>query len=105
MDLRDATLMFLIESAAHPAVSEIAQSAYDRLVAGEGIDYRVLSDLVDEASGKGVLRAMHQKYALAAGLIEAIVMPVLQEIGRRAPIRSTRTTWQPGEDPLTAGIP
>ena len=49
MDLRDATLMFLIESAAHPAVGEIAQSAYDRLVAGEDIDYRVLSDLVDLA--------------------------------------------------------
>jgi hypothetical protein len=46
---------------------------------------------------------MHQKYGPAA--FEAIVMPVLQEIGRRAPIRSTRTTWQPGEDPLTAGIP
>jgi hypothetical protein len=89
------------ESAAHPAVSEIARSAYDRLVAGEDIDYRVLNDLVDEASGKGVLRAMHQKYGPAA--FDAIVMPVLREIGRRAPIRSTRTTWPPGEDPLTAG--
>ena len=103
MDLRDATLMFLVESAAHPAVREIAQSAYDRLVEGEDIDYRVLSDLVGEASGKGVLRAMHQKYGPAA--FEAIVMPVLQEVGRRAPIRSSRPTWQPGEDPLTAGIP
>jgi hypothetical protein len=27
VDLRDATLMFLAESAAHPAVAEIAQSA------------------------------------------------------------------------------
>ena len=87
MDLRDATLMFLIESAAHPEVSEIAQSAYDRLVEGEDIDYRVLSDLVDEASGKGVLRAMHGKYGPVA--FEAIVMPVLQEVGRRAPIRSS----------------
>jgi hypothetical protein len=103
MDLRDATLMFLIESAAHPAVSEIAQSAYDRLVEGEDIDYRVLSDLVDEASGKGLLRAIHQKYGPAG--FEAIVMPVLREIGRRAPIRSTRSTRQPGEDPLTAGMP
>jgi hypothetical protein len=101
MDLRDATLMFLIESAAYPAVREIAQSAYDRLVAGEDIDYRVLSHLVDEASGKGVLRAMHQKYGAAA--FEAIVMPVLREIGRRAPIRSTRPTWRPGEDPLLPG--
>lgn len=102
MDLKDATLMFLSESAAHPAVAEIAQSAYDRLVEGEDIDYRVLNDLVDEASGKGVLRAMRQKYGPVG--FEAIVMPVLQEIGRRKPVHSTRYTWQPGEDPLTAGI-
>jgi hypothetical protein len=93
MDLKDATLMFLSESAAHPAVAEIAQSAYDRLVEGEDIDYRVLNDLVDEASGKGVLRAMRQKYGPVG--FEAIVMPVLQEIGRRKPVHSTRYTWQP----------
>jgi hypothetical protein len=104
MELKDATLMFLIEAAAYPAVAEIAQSAYHRLAEGEEIDYRVLSDLVGEASGKGVLRAMNQKYSPAA--YEAIIMPVLQEIGRRAPIRSSRPTWQPGDgDPLTAGLP
>jgi hypothetical protein len=103
MDLKDATLMFLVESAGHPAVAEIAQSAYDRLAEGADIDHRVLSDLVEEASGKGVLRAMRQKYGPVA--FEAIIGPVLQEVGRRAPIRSTRYgyTWQPGEDPLTAG--
>ena len=92
MELRDATLMFLAESAAHPAVAEIAQSAYDRLVQGEDVDYQVLSELIDEASGKGVLRAMHAKYSPEA--YEAIIGPVLQEIGRRAPIRSTRTDWR-----------
>jgi hypothetical protein len=104
MDLRDATLMFLTESAAHPAVASLAQSAYDRLAEGEDIDYRVLNELVGEASGKGVLRAMRQKYGPVA--FESIVGPVLQEIGRRKPIRSTRYgyTWQPGEDPLTAEI-
>ena len=103
MDLRDATLMFLTESAACPAVAELAQSAYDRLIEGEDVDYRVLSQLVDEASGKGVLRAIRQKHGPVA--FEAIVGPVLQEIGRRAPIRSNRYgyTWQPGDDPLTAG--
>ncbi len=80
MDLRDATLMFLVESAGHPAVAEIAQSAYDRLAEGEDIDHRVLSDLVEEASGKGVLRAMRQKYGPVA--FEAIIGPVLQEVGR-----------------------
>jgi hypothetical protein len=102
MDLKDATLMFLSESAAYPAVAELAQSAYDRLIEGEDIDYRLLDDLVGEASGKGVLRAMRQKYGPAG--FDAIVMPVLGEIDRRKPIRSTRYTWQPGEDPLTAGI-
>ena len=100
MDLKDATLMFLAESAAHPAVAEIAQSAYDRLVEGEDVDYRVLSDLVGEASGKGVLRAMRQKYGPAA--FDAMVMPILNEVGRRAPIRSSRSSWQPGQDPLMA---
>jgi hypothetical protein len=82
VDLKDATLMFLVEAAGYPAVSEIAQSAYDRLVEGEEVDYRVLSDLVGEASGKGVLDALRQKYDPAA--FEAIVMPILQEAGRRS---------------------
>ena len=33
MDLKDATLMLLSESAAHPAVASLAQSAYDQLAA------------------------------------------------------------------------
>ena len=104
MDLMDATLMFLTEAAEYPAVAEIAQSAYDRMAEGEEADYRVLSDLVGEASGKGVLRALRQRHGQVA--FEAIVMPVLQEVGRRAPIRSSRYgyMWQPGDDPLTAGI-
>ncbi len=77
MDLPDATLMFLVEAAGYPAVAELAQSAHERLVRGEDVAF------------------------------EAIVMPVLQEVGRRAPIRSGRPeyVWQPGEDPLTAGLP
>ena len=77
MDLPDATLMFLVEAAGYPAVAELAQSAHERLVRGEEVAF------------------------------EAIVMPVLQEVGRRAPIRSGRPeyVWQPGEDPLTAGLP
>ncbi|MBO0802179.1 MAG: hypothetical protein J2P25_03775 [Nocardiopsaceae bacterium] len=103
MDLKDATLMFLSESAEYPAVSSIAQSAYDRLAAGEDVDYEVLDELVGEASAKGVLQAMGQKYSPTA--YEAIIAPVLREIGRRKPIRSA---WQPStppgsaDDPLTA---
>jgi hypothetical protein len=102
MDLKDATLMFLSESADHPAVASLAQSAYDRLAVGEEVDYRLLDDLIGEASGKGVLRAMHRKYSPVA--YEAIISPVLDEIGRRKPIRSDRQPPAPGspDDPLTA---
>lgn len=86
MDLRDATLMFLSESAAYPAVTSIAQSAYDRLVESEEIDYRVLDELIGEASGKGVLRELNRKYSREA--FEAMIGPILQEIGRNKPIQS-----------------
>jgi hypothetical protein len=105
MDLKDATLMLLSESADHPTVASIAATVYDRLVLGEPIDYRLLDGLVGEASGKGVLRAIHQKYSPTA--YEAMIMPILQEIGRRKPIRSR---WQPTtpsghqDDPLTASV-
>ncbi len=96
MDLRDAALMFLAETAGY---SEIARSAYDQLRRDGDIDYGVLSDLVDEASGKGALRAMRQKYSPSA--FDAIITPVLQEAVRK-PIRSNRPVWEPepGEDPL-----
>jgi len=94
--------MFLSESAAHPAVSSIAQNAYDRLVEGEEIDYRVLSDLIDEASGKGVLRELNRKYSPEA--FNAMIGPILQEIGRRKPIRSQRPPVAPEDDPLTASV-
>jgi hypothetical protein len=72
MDLKDATLMILIESAAHPGLVELAQSAYDQLTTDGEADYHVLSDMVAEASGKGVLRAIQRKYsATARGHIHA----------------------------------
>jgi hypothetical protein len=55
--------MFLSESAAYPAVASIAQNAHDRLAEGEEIDYRVLSDLIGEASGKGALRELNRRYS------------------------------------------
>jgi hypothetical protein len=102
MDLKDATLMFLSESAAHPAVASVARSAYGRLVEGEQIDYRVLDELIGEASGKGVLRDLHRKYSPQA--YEAMIGPILQEIGRTKPILSRRPPVAPGDDPLTAPV-
>ncbi len=71
MDIKDATLMMLSESAGHPAVASIARSVYERLANEEPVDYRLLDDLIGEASGKGVLRALHAKYSPAA--YEAII--------------------------------
>jgi hypothetical protein len=99
MDLKDATLMFLSESAAHPAVSSIAQSAYDRLADGDDVDYRVLKELIGEASGKGVLRDMRRKYGPVA--FDAMITPILQEIGQRAPVPPRRRP-APESDPLAA---
>jgi hypothetical protein len=100
MNLQDATLVFLAESAEDPSVASIARSVYGRLLDGEAVDYRMLDDLIGEASGKGVLRAMRHKYDLVA--FEAILDPIMQEIGRTKPIRSSRPEWHPapGEDPL-----
>ena len=102
MDIKDATLVVLSESADHPAVASIAQTVYERLVNQEPVDYRLLDDLVGEASGKGVLRALHAKYSPVA--YEAIIGPILAEIGRQKPIRSQRYARpaDPGSDPLLA---
>jgi hypothetical protein len=101
MDIKDATLMMLSESAGHPAVTSIAQSVYQRLANGEPVDYRLLDELIGQASGKGVLRALHAKYSPAA--YEAIIGPILTEIGRQKPIsvRLSRTV-DPQADPLLA---
>ena len=96
--------MILIESAAHPSLAKIAQAAYDQLVSGQEVDYRVLDELVGEASGTGVLRAIRQKYG--ATTHEAIFAPILYEIDRGKPIPPRRrpAAWQAGADPLTANI-
>ena len=55
MDLKDATLVFLTESGAHPSLEQLAQRAYDQIASGRGASHVLLSDLIGEASGKGVL--------------------------------------------------
>src|SRR6185437_1504005 len=102
MDLRDATLMMLHESADHPAVASLAETVYDRLMNEEPVDYRLLDELVGEASGKGVLRELHAKYSPVA--YEAIIGPILTELGRQKPIKSPRFAQDidPETDPLLA---
>jgi hypothetical protein len=104
MDLKDATLTIWGESAAHPGLAELAQSAFDQLTRDGWVDYRVLSDMVEEASGTGVLRSIHHKYGSTAR--DAIFGPILREIDRQKPVRSRNSTFthQDGPDPLTADI-
>jgi|HubBroStandDraft_2_1064218.scaffolds.fasta_scaffold428419_2 hypothetical protein len=94
--------MILTESAGHPALERIAQSAYDELASGREVHYQVLTDLIGEASGTGVLRVLHQKYSPAA--CDAMLMPVFREIDRLKPV-PPRSRPVPGDDfpdPLTA---
>jgi hypothetical protein len=76
--------------------------AYDQLIAAGDVDYRVLSDMVAEASGKGVLRTIRQKHG--ATVHEAIFGPILRDIDRQKPVPSRRSApdRQDVPDPLTA---
>lgn len=84
MNLRDATLMLASESTDHPDLHQAALAVYDALADGSDVPYQALQEIIGEASGKGVLRAMRRKYSQVA--FEAIVGPILSEIGRSAPI-------------------
>jgi hypothetical protein len=105
MDLKDATLMVLSASAGHPALASLAQSVYDQLAQGEAVPYGQLQELIEEASGKGVLRAVRATYGPVA--FEAIFAPILQEIGEQAPIHSSRRSSADIDletDPLRASV-
>ena len=84
MDLKDATLLLAAESAAHPALASAAHSAYDALASGQQVPFQTLSELLGEASGKGVLRDLRRKYSATA--FEAIVFPICREIDRQKPV-------------------
>jgi hypothetical protein len=101
IDLKDATLMLLAEAGGHPSVASLAKSAYDKVASGEDVDYRLLDDLISEASGKGVLRVPHARHSPVA--YEAIIMPILSEIGRKKPVPQRRRPADDTEsDPLRA---
>lgn len=97
MDLTDATLMLLAESAAYPGLASAAQSVYDALASGQRVPYQTLSELLGDASGKGVLRDLRHKYSATA--FEAIVFPICREIDRQKPVPARRRAA--GLDPLT----
>jgi hypothetical protein len=104
VDLKDATLMILTESGAHPSLERLARAAYDELASGREVSYLILGDIINEASGKGVLRELHRKYSAAA--CDAMLMPLLEEIGRRKPVPPRRrpVPSDSSPDPLTADL-
>jgi hypothetical protein len=99
MDLKDATLMMLAESAGQPDVARLAQAAYDTLAGGAEVPHQILSDMIGEASGKGVLRFIHQKYSPTA--YDALLSPIFREIDRQRPVPA-RPRPAPEDDPLTS---
>jgi hypothetical protein len=66
MDLKDATLMILAESAGYPGVARLAQSAYDALADGDEVQHWILSDMMGAASGTGWLRVLQRPYSVTA---------------------------------------
>jgi len=66
MDVKDAIPMLLAESAAHPEAVKLDQSAYDTLADSGSVPHWILSDMLGEVSGKGVLGALQQKYSAVA---------------------------------------
>ena len=96
--------MILTESRAHPSLERLAQAAYDELAGGREVSYLILGDIINEASGKGVLRELHQKYSAAA--YDAMLMPILKEIGHRKPVPPRRrpVPSDSSPDPLTADL-
>ena len=99
MDLKDATLVMMSESAAYPALASLARSLYDQLARGEEVGWLQLDELIGEASGTGVLRALHAVYSPAA--YNAIMLPILTELDRLKPV-PPRPAPDPERDPLLA---
>jgi hypothetical protein len=104
MDLADATLMLMTESAGYPSVARLAESAYLELVSGRPAPHHLLSELIREASDKGVLLDLRVRYSREAYL--AMIEPICKEIGELAPVPPyPRRTANPSRiDPLTADL-
>jgi hypothetical protein len=103
VNLADAALIVLGETAAYPELAALTRSAYDELAAGNEVPHTVLSDILGKVSEKGVLRAMHRRYSGTA--FDAIIMPICTEIDRQKPVPPRRITPSGSTiDPLTAPL-
>lgn len=66
MDLKEASYMVLSESAPHAELRSVAQAAYDDFSAGREVPYIALKGMLVEASRKGVLGRLKQRYGYDA---------------------------------------
>jgi hypothetical protein len=62
MDLKEASYMVLSESAPYAELRSVAQAAYDDFSAGREVPYVALKGILTEASRKGVLGKLKQRY-------------------------------------------
>lgn len=94
--------MVMNESAGYPGVARLAESAYLELASDRPAPHLVLSELLGEASGQGLLLDLRIKYSREAYL--AMIKPICTEIGRLVPVPPGQA-WDPDAiDPLTAGL-
>ncbi|WP_433179195.1 hypothetical protein [Actinoallomurus sp. CA-150999] len=62
MDLKEASYMVLSESAPYQELRSVAQAAYDDFSTGREVPYIALTGMLTEASRKGVLGKLKQRY-------------------------------------------
>lgn len=99
MELKDAALVLMSESAAYPALASLAWSVYEQLAQGKEVGWRQLDELISEASGTGVLRAL--RAACSPVAYNAVMLPILAELDRCKPV-PPRPAPDPERDPLLA---
>lgn len=87
MQLSEAAKVILLESAGHPDLMRLARFVYDEAAAGRQVPYRYLSELLEEASGKGVIGELR---AHDPERLNDIVVAIGREIDRQAPIPMSR---------------
>ncbi|MFF5260257.1 hypothetical protein ACFY4C_15015 [Actinomadura viridis] len=84
MDLKDATRMILVESAAHPELLRVSRQSHEELASGGMVEHTTLSWMLREAARKGVFPALKGKHGDRA--FDDLVTVLCREIDRQAPV-------------------
>ncbi|MEV5705713.1 hypothetical protein [Actinoallomurus sp. NPDC052274] len=84
MDLKDASYMVLAESAPHSDLMDVARAVHDDFSAGREVPHFALTGMLAEASRKGVLSRLKQRYG--DGAINDMVFVLAREADRQRTI-------------------